>query len=269
MFCQTADKLNLYYEIHGDAQAAETIVFLNGLSQTTLAWMLTVPHFKAGYRVVLLDFIFQGQSDKTGEWRNFDTHAQDVISVLDQAGIDRAHIVGLSYGSLVAQHMGVLFPDRIKSLILVSTFAHKTPYYEAIELSWWRALETGGYSLMLDIMLPSVLSERYFMNPLIPIDLMKQARQASNEDAAALFKLMKATRERPDYRPMLARIKNPSLVIQGEKDMLFPVHMAAEVAKAIPGCRLEVIPNAGHTLNLEAVPRVSAIIKAFAEAHTR
>lgn len=269
MFCHTTDKLNLYYEIHGDTQAAETIVFLNGLSQTTMAWMLTVPYFKTGYRVVLLDFIFQGQSDKTGEWRNFDMHARDVISVLDATGISKAHIVGLSYGSLVAQHMGVLFPDRIQSLILVSTFANKTPYYEAIELSWWRALESGGYNLMLDIMLPSVLSEGYFMNPLIPIDLMKQARQASNDDAAALFKLMKATRERPDFRPMLGRITSPSLVIQGEKDLLFPVHMAAEVAKSIPGCKLEVIAHAGHTLNLEAVPQMSAIIKAFAGAHPR
>lgn len=269
MFCQTTDKLNIYYEVHGDAQAAETIVFLNGLSQTTMAWMLTVPYFKTGYRVVLLDFIFQGQSDKTGEWRNFDTHARDVISVLDNAGISKAHIVGLSYGSLVAQHMGVLFPGRIQSLILVSTFAHKTPYYEAIELSWWRALESGGYNLMLDIMLPSVLSEAYFTNPLIPIDMIKQARQASNEDTVALFKLMKATRERPDFRPELGKITRPSLVIQGEKDLLFPVHMAAEVARAIPGCKLEVIPHAGHTLNLEAVPQMSVIIKAFAGLHTR
>lgn len=265
MFCKTTDHLNLYYEVQGNEQAAETIIFLNGLSQSTLAWMLTTPYFKNDYRIVLMDFIFQGQSDKTGEWRSFDTHAQDVLSLMDHLGIQKANIAGLSYGSLVAQHMAVLFPNRISKLILLSTFAHKTPYYEAIELSWWRGLETGGYNLMLDIMLPSVLSENYFLNPLIPIDMMKQSRQAGNEDSKALFKLMKATKERPDYRPFLQRITSESIVIQGEKDLLLPVHLAAEVAKAIPGCRLEVIPNAGHTLNLEAIPRMSAIIRAFIE----
>jgi 3-oxoadipate enol-lactonase len=177
--------------------------------------------------------------------------------------IPKAVIAGLSYGSLVAQHFAVNHPARVSKLALMSTFAHKTPYYEAIELSWWRALESGGYSLMLDIMLPSVLSEQYFTNPLIAIDMMKQARQESNDDAKALFKLMRATKERGDYRPALQRLNVDAMVIQGEKDLLFPVHMANDVAKAIPGCKLEVIANAGHTLNLEAVPQLCAILRAF------
>ena len=262
MFCKTNDNLNIHFEVQGNVQSNQTIVFLNGLSQATVAWGLTTPYFM-DYKIILIDFIFQGTSDKNAEWRNFDTHAKDVVSVLDHLKIDKAVICGLSYGSLVAQHMAVNFPNRISKLILLSTFAHKTPYYDAIELSWWRALEFGGYSLMLDIMLPSVLSEAYFKNPLIPIDLMKQARQEANEDKQALFKLMKATKERPDYRPELQKITTPTLVVQGEKDLLLPVHMASEVAKAIPNAKLEVIPMVGHTLNLEAVPQMSQLIRNF------
>jgi pimeloyl-ACP methyl ester carboxylesterase len=254
MICKTTDNLNIYFEVQGNEQAKETIVFLNGLSQSTISWILTTPHFKNDYRIVLIDFIFQGQSDKTGEWRNFDAHARDVISVLDTLKINKAIIAGLSYGSLVAQYLGVHYGNRISKLVLMSTFAVKTPYYEAIELSWWRALEMGGYGLMLDIMLPNVLSEGYFKNPLIPIDLMKAARQEANEDKQALFKLMRATKERPDYRPELKKITTPTIVIQGEKDTLFPVHMAQEVADSIPNSKLVVIPFAGHTLNLEAIP---------------
>lgn len=263
MFCKTNDDLNLYYELHGNMQANNTIVFLNGLSQSTVSWILTLPHFKEEYRIVLMDFIFQGQSDKKAEWRSFDQHAQDVLALLDHLQIGQPIVAGLSYGSMVAQHFAVQFPGRLSKLILMATFANKTPYYEAIELSWWRALELGGYKLMLDIMLPTVLSERYFANPLMPIDLMKQARQESQSDAQSLFKLMRATKERPDYRPMLAKVKSSTLVIQGEKDMLLPVHLAGEVAKAIPGAHLEVIQNTGHTLNLEAVPQMCALIKTF------
>ncbi|MGZ4036497.1 MAG: alpha/beta fold hydrolase, partial [Bacteroidia bacterium] len=169
----------------------------------------------------------------------------------------------LSYGSLVSQHFALLFPDYLETLILLSTFAHKTPYYEAIELAWWRALELGGYPLMLDIMLPSVLSEDYFRNPLIPIELMKQTRKEANNEKEAMFKLMKATKEREDFRPKLKQIKTPTLIVQGEKDLLLPVHMAVEVNTHIPGSVLKVIPGAGHTLNLEAIPQMAKEILEF------
>lgn len=264
MFCKTNDGLNLYYEVQGNISAPKTIVFLNGLSQSTIAWILTTPYFK-DYRIVLLDFIFQGQSDKSGESRNFDQHAKDVTRVLDEIKIEKVILAGLSYGSLVAQHFAVLYPQRLEKLVLISTFAHKTPYYDAVELAWWRALELGGYPLMLDIMLPSVLSEEYFKNPLIPIEMMKQARQEVNGEKEALFKLMQATKARPDYREELRKIKTPTIVIQGEKDLLLPVHMAAEVSKNIPNSQFKIISGAGHTLNLEAIPQMSKEMKDFIE----
>lgn len=266
MICKTNDQLNLHYEIHGNENADNCIIFLNGLSQATVSWLLTIPFFKENYKIILMDFIFQGQSDKTGEYRNFDTHASDVITLLNHLKIDKVIVAGLSYGSLVAQHMAVNHGERIEKLILISTFAHKTAYSEAIELAWWRSLEIGGYALMLDIMLPTVLGEDYFKNPLIPIDMMKQMRQGANNDKEALFKLMQATKERIDYRQELKKVQVPTLVIQGQKDLLFPVHMAQEVANAIPDAKLEVIPFAGHTLNLEAIPQMCHLIKKFIES---
>jgi 3-oxoadipate enol-lactonase len=263
MFCKTEDGQNIYYEIQGNLQSKRTIVFLNGLSQSTISWMLVVPHFKAEFRIVLMDFIFQGQSDKNGNWRSFDQHAKDVLKVLDEVNVEKVILAGLSYGSLVAQHFAVLFPQRLEKLVLISTFAHKTPYYDAIEYAWWRALELGGYPLMLDIMLPSVLSEDYFKNPLIPIELMKQARQEVNGEKQAMFNLMQATKEREDYRPKLQNVNTPTIVIQGEKDLLLPVHLAAEVSNSIKGSILKVIPAAGHTLNLEAIPQTVAEMKKF------
>jgi 3-oxoadipate enol-lactonase len=263
MVTKTHDGLNLYYEVQGNPSAKKTIVFLNGLSQSTIAWILTTPHFKEEYRIVLMDFIFQGQSDKTGESRSFNQHAKDVLGLLNEIKAGKVILAGLSYGSLVAQHFAVLFPEKLEKLILISTFAHKTPYYNAIELAWWRALELGGYPLMLDIMLPAVLSEEYFKNPLIPIELMKQSRQETNGEKEALFKLMQATKDRPDYRESLQKITTPTLVLQGEKDLLLPVHMAVEVAKNISGSELKIIIGAGHTLNLEAIPQMSKEIKDF------
>jgi 3-oxoadipate enol-lactonase len=263
MYCKTTDNLNLYYEVTGNPQSPKTLVFLNGLSQSTLAWVLTTPHFKNDYKIVLLDFIFQGQSDKQAEVRDFNQHARDVKSVLDELKISKANIIGLSYGSLVAQHFALLFPEMTEKLVLMSTFAHKTPYFEAIELAWGRAVEAGGYPLLFDIMLPSVLGEDYFKNPIIPIDLMRQARTDANNDSQALLKLMRATKDRTDHREKLRGIKAPTLIIHGEKDLLLLPHMAQEVHKHIPGSKIEILKGVGHTLNLEAIPQSVALIKSF------
>jgi len=265
MNCKTSDKLDLYYEVQGNTSSSETLVFLNGLTQSTLSWVFVLPYFKATYKIILLDFIFQGQSSKEAAWRDFDQHAFDVKAVLDKERSSKAVLIGISYGSLVAQHFAVLYRSYLDKLILISTFAHKTAYYEAIELGWWRSLETGGYNLMLDIMLPSVLSENYFSNPLIPISVMKDSRKGLNQNTEAIFNLMRATKERKDYRTELEKITAPTLIIQGEKDMLLSVHLAKEVQLHIKNSVLIVIRNAGHTLNLEHVPEVCTEIKTFLE----
>lgn len=263
MICKTSDNLDLYYKVSGNLASKEIVVFLNGLTQSTDAWILMTPYFSEKYKIILLDLIYQGQSDKKGEWRDFNKHARDVRSVLDHEKITKASLIGISYGSLVAQHFAVEHSSYLDKLVLLSTFAHKTPYYEAIELSWWRALETGGYSLMLDIMLPNVLSETYFSNPLVSIEKLKNSRKDLNYSADAIFKLMRATKERKDYRKQLHKIKAETLIIQGEKDTLFPVHLAEEVQKNIKGSKLSVIKNAGHTLNLEHFFEVTKKILSF------
>jgi len=125
MIAKTTDDKNIYYEVIGNLAANETIIFLNGLSQSTAAWGLITPYFEKKYKIILMDFIFQGQSDTDSPVRDFDTHARDVLSILDILGINEVILCGLSYGSLVGQNFAVNYPDRIKKLILISSFAHK------------------------------------------------------------------------------------------------------------------------------------------------
>ncbi len=263
MFYKTTDGQQLYYELLGNKNAEKHIIFLNGISQSTVIWNLMVPAFEKEYQVVLCDFIFQGQSDKQGAVRDFDQHAADVHGLIEFLKIKKVTLIGISYGSLVAQNFAVNYPQKTDKLILLSTFAHKTAYYNAIELAWKRTLSCGGYALMLDVMLPTIFSENYFEHPLIPMDKLKALRQSINNDPEPLKKLMKATEERADYLEKLTVIKSPTLVIHGEKDLLLLEHMGKAVADAIPESKFEVIKGAGHTLNLEAVDEIVKLIKGF------
>lgn len=256
------DGQELYYEVLGNTSSKKVLFFLNGLSQSTVSWGFVTPHFLQDYSVVLVDFVFQGNSSKEGEWRTFDQHAEDIICLSHEMKVNQFTVIGLSYGSIVGQHLAVNYPSRIEKLVLLSTFAHKTPYYEAIELSWKRSLELGGYGLMLDVMLPFVLSDNYFANPIIPIDMLKSVRKDMVE-AKSLQKLMEATMAMKDYRPQLKNIVCPVLIIHGGRDTLFPVEFGRSVADHISNSTFVVLDEAGHTLNLESVVNVVEKIKDF------
>ena len=83
-------------------------------------------------------------------------------------------------------------------------------------------------------------------------------------DVGALKKLMQATAQRKDFRNELKSVNTETLVIQGEKDVLFPVYLAEEVVNALQYGRLIVLKGLGHTLNLEGVDIVCKEIRNFA-----
>lgn len=263
MFFTTNDHQQIYYEFRGNEQSEKKLLFLNGLTQSTVAWEFTVQPLLNDYHIILMDFVFQGKSSVPENYRNFDEHAQDVFGLINTMIRKPVTVIGISYGSLVAQHLAVNYPAVIDKLILVSSFAQKTPLYKSIELSWKNALKIGGYELLLDVMLPYVLGQSYFENPFIPIDVLKNMRKDLQPEPSSILKLMQATEERPDYLVELEKVSVPTLIIQGRNDMLFPVHHASGMQAAIPNSHIEIIEQCGHTVNLEAPQKLATLIKKF------
>ncbi|HET6989798.1 MAG TPA: alpha/beta hydrolase [Bacteroidia bacterium] len=263
MIHRLPDGLEMYYEIQGKTDSETTLVFLNGLSQSTLSWMGIAPAFYADNRVILVDFIFQGQSSKAKKFRTYDEHAADIFDLLQNNANGKIILCGISYGSAIAQHLIVNYPDFFSGAILLSTFGHATPQFNAIGESWVSALNAGGYALMLDVMLPTVLGKSYFDKPLIPIATLKESRVSRDLETDSLLKLIKGTDVRGDYREKLKAVKIPVLVVQGEEDFLIPPAIAKEVADHIPDSEFLVIEKAGHTLNLEAIPQTVKLIRKF------
>jgi pimeloyl-ACP methyl ester carboxylesterase len=268
----TVDKLfelkdgnGLFYQHHFLGDEFPTVVFLNGLSQSTMSWGAVAPSFIGKCNVLLLDQVFQGKSTAVGEFRSYDEHATDVTLLIQSLGIGKPVLCGLSYGSAVAQHALVLFPETYSGAVLMSTFAHNAEVFMAMGESWKSALKAGGYALLLDVMLPVVLGASYFEKPLIPIQTLKEMRISNNLSAENLFKLMMATETRGDYREKLRNVKVPVLVIHGEEDLLIPVAIASQVNEFLPESDFVVLEKVGHTLNLEAIPQITALIREYLE----
>lgn len=259
------DGNRIFYQHHFLNEHGPTVVFLNGLSQSTQAWGAVTPHFIGKYNALLIDLVFQGRSTADGEFRSYDQHAHDVTALIDSLRITKPVLCGLSYGSAVSQHALVLYPDRYAGAVLMSTFAHNAEIFNAMGDSWKSALRAGGYALLLDVMLPVVLGASYFEKPLIPVQTLKEMRISNNLSPENLFRLMRATETRGDYRPQLKNVKVPVMVIHGEEDLLIPVPVAQQVNEWIPESEFIVLNGVGHTLNLEAIPQISGLIREYLE----
>ncbi|WP_299990124.1 alpha/beta hydrolase [uncultured Pontibacter sp.] len=259
------DELELHYELHGNAEASQAMVFLNGLSQSTAAWAGLVHNLGKKYRLVLVDLIFQGQSDEAPEHRSFEEHAADLADLLKALDLPSETIlVGISYGGAVAQRFLVHHPELVQRAVLLSTFPYKDAYFDAIGASWKQALLAGGYSLMLDVMLPFVLGRSYFLNPIITIENLKNSKTSQSPTPERLLKLVRATEESGNYLEELKKVQVPVLMVHGQEDMLCTPEMGQAMYQSLPHGELEILPNVGHTLNLECIPDLIQLLDTFA-----
>jgi len=253
----------LHYEQRGDPQSlSPPIVFLNGLSQSTLAWHGVIDAGLVDFNCICVDLLFQGKSDSPKQFRSFEQHADDLNELLQDLGYPKYILTGISYGGAVAQRYLTKYPDKIQKAFLVSTFGNKDAYFNAIGASWKKALKLGGYDLMFDVMLPLVVGRSYFLNPVIPIDTLRAAKANMSPATEDLLYLMEATEKSENsFLNELSHVPVETIVVQGEEDFLCSPEMGQAIADALPKGKFILFEKYGHTLNLEAVPKLASLIR--------
>lgn len=194
--------------------------------------------------------------------------ARDAVGVLDALGIARAHVCGASMGGMIAQHLGFAHADRVKSLtLMMTTSGHRGLPKESLKvrrtlLSRPRPGTTPAqrFENILDhymrvygvIGSPGYPAEPRALRELIAHGVKRSFRpQAVARQLVAIA----ADSHRAERLP---RITAPTLVIHGEHDPLIPVAAAHDLARRIPGARLEIIPGWGHDLPEPLWPRLAA-----------
>jgi len=257
--------LRMHYEIRGKTDSKHPpLVFLNGLSQSTLAWRpLIQSGIEEEFSSICVDLVFQGKSDSGETYRNFEQHADDLRDLLENLGHKTYTIIGISYGGAVAQRLMVKYPEICHKVFLLSTFATKGPFFEAIGDSWKKALLCGDYELMFEVMLPFVLGKSYFEKPLVPLEELKNAKKEMSPKTSDLLKLMEATEKSSEFIGALSTSKVETIVVQGEEDILCTPEMGKKIADALQNSSFILLPKVGHTLNLEAINPLQKIILHF------
>jgi 3-oxoadipate enol-lactonase len=195
-----------------------------------------------------------GGSPGAGAVMTMSAAAQRCVQALDERGIDRAVVCGLSMGGYVAFELWRAARERIAGLVLANTRAGAdTPEGAAGRRALAERLRSEG-NVLVDAP-PPLLSDG------APVDLRERVRGwISDQDASSIAAAALGMAERPDSTPDLPGIDVPTLVVTSEGDMLIPPELSTPMAEQIPGATLSVIPSAGHLSNLEAADRFSSVL---------
>jgi len=253
--------IEMAYEEHGSG--TRPFVLLHGFTGSRRDFTPRAAELAANGRVVLPDLRGHGESTNTGsgEGYSFDQLAQDLFAFLDALGIAHCDLLGHSMGGMVALRAVLAQPQRFASLVLMDTSARAPADLarEPIEVAARIAREAGMVPLAAilrarasspeagrtdaDRRLEAEWGDRYWTDWRFP--------NYHAMDPIAFGALAAAMLDQLPLAARLGEIRCPTLVLVGSGDTGFR-SAADELATAIPGARLAVIPDAGHQPQLES-----------------
>ncbi len=253
----TLNGVTLHYQVISAAAGKPRIVFANSLGTDFRIWRDVIVRLAGDFSILTYDKRGHGLSDIGETPYSIETHAADLIALIEHTGLGPALICGVSVGGLIAQGLYASRPDLVTGLVLCDT-AHKIGTTEA-----WNeriaTVELGGIEAVADKVLKGWFSEGFrsgdpafagYRNMLVRTPLAGYAATvAAIRDA--------------DFTAEAGRIAVPTVCLVGEVDIPTPPDQVAEFARMIPGARYELIRGAGHLPFIEQPEIVAAIIRAL------
>lgn len=251
----------LRYETYGAIDAGAPIVFLNGMTQTTISWKSQARSLSDRIGVITYDARGQGKSI-TGETAlTLELHADDLAALLDHLDVDRAHLVGFSHGARVALATANHHPDRLKSLTLCSATAAPTATARTILKAWRATLRLGGLEAMSWCALTAILGDKFLeQNEALIPGIIKASVQRNTEDGVR--RLLDAMIEYPNLDELARGVRARTLVISGEHDVLVD-HAGAQKLAALCDAEHVEVAGCGHTIPIESGAKFRELISQF------
>jgi pimeloyl-ACP methyl ester carboxylesterase len=228
----------IHYEVDGEG---EPLLLIAGTAFDLSIWDELLPELK-GFRVLRLDNRGTGLSDLPDEALSIERMAEDVAMVMDAAGMPQAHVHGTSMGGLIAQELAIRYPERVLSLVLGATWAGGAPLSRALRAVPLLMSRKDPEDLLRAS--ATFLSEA----PVPPTDAPFPGHALAPRQRSTLRRQLAAQLRYSSLR-RLHLIRQPTLIMHGEKDRLISPLNARRLARRIPGARLRLIAGAGHMYN--------------------
>ncbi|MDQ3855680.1 MAG: alpha/beta hydrolase [Chloroflexota bacterium] len=242
------------------------MLWLQGLGADHTAWTVQMAHFARSYRCILPDSRDTGRSSRAGTGYGMRDLASDALCVLDSARVDRAHVVGLSMGASVAQHVALLAPERVRSLVLLSSFARPDARLSSVVAFWPELYRRLGRVLFHRHAEGWMFSPSYFEEPANPRALRRYIEADRHPQEPDDFARQVEAALAHDTLEQLGDVEVPALVVHGELDILVPKTLGEQLARALPNARFELRRGVAHSVNLEQQRPFNGLLEAFFRA---
>lgn len=253
--------LELYYELEGDGP--ETIVFLNGIGMSAPMWKPMVDHFAPRYRCLSHDFRGQMLSDKPAGRYSMEMHVEDTLALLDALGIAKAHLVGTSYGSEVAQILACTAPERAASLNVITGVSETDALLRAAVDSWGYCARSGDGIAFYKSLLPWSYSPAFLADHQATLRARgEEFAHVPREFLTAFGQLADAFLEL-DCTARLKDIRCPTMIVAAELDIIKPPRFSEIIRREIRHAEFHVIPGAGHAVVVEDPQALNRLLDDF------
>jgi pimeloyl-ACP methyl ester carboxylesterase len=259
--------INLHYI---EAGRGDPLLLIMGFGGDHLAWAFQTPVFAQTHRVIAFDNRGAGQSDVPDVPYTTRMMADDAVGLLDALTIERAHVIGVSMGGMIAQELALAHPQRVRSLQLHCTLARRDAYMQAL-IESWRVIRTKVTAeewmriVALWLFSPTTYAERpEFVEAVIQTGI-------ANPHPFTLTGFLRqgdAVRSH-DALDRLGKLAAPTLVSVADDDILVPPRFSRELAAAVPGATLKTIERAGHCYFWERPEVFNAMCLEFLGRHAK
>jgi 3-oxoadipate enol-lactonase len=253
--------VELYYELHG---TGKPVIFINGLTSSLETWYYQVPLFKKKYSVLVYDCRGQGRSDKPPGGYTGEHHTEDLLNLMDRLAMEKAHIVGHSFGGYVAMNFALTHRGRVGALVVSDSTSEANPLVEKILNGWVKAQDSGGMDLRFDISLPWLYAESYITENPKKIALFRKAFRKNDFQATRNITLESLSNNNTHK---LKEIEAPMLLIVGDEDKLTPPRYSAIIKERVANSQMHTLGECGHVSPIEKPQEFNALVSEFLGRH--
>jgi pimeloyl-ACP methyl ester carboxylesterase len=248
---------------YSDNGSGIPLFLIHGYPLSRALWEPQITGLADVARVLALDLRGHGGSDVGPESYSMSVLADDCRRLLDTLGIAQPVVLGgLSMGGYIVFEFYRKYPQRIAGLILAATRAGAdSPEAKANRDKAATTAREKGVGAIVETMLPKILSQKSFQTR--PELVTRVREMMASTSLAAVLGDLAAMRDRVDSTAMLAQIDKPTLILHGADDQLIPPAEAQAAGATIPDARLQILPDAGHLLNLEQPEAFNEAVRGF------
>jgi pimeloyl-ACP methyl ester carboxylesterase len=242
----------------------DPLLLVSGLGVTSRVWDPIVPELAEHFSLIIPDNRGVGFSEARRKACSLGDYTSDLVELLDYLQVDRAHVLGLSLGGVMAIKLAAEHPERINRLVLASCTDRFTPYLREVAMLLGQTLgrlRPGAFARTVEVLgsapeyldaQPNLIAERVRQKREEHVPAREVARQLRCVANAAIDL---------ERDPIIA----PTLVIAGEHDVLIPSCYARETAQRIKGSRFWLVEGAGHNPLVERPGEVLPEVIEFLE----